>query len=586
MNTSFSRLRFLVAAALLFLAAQRPSLAGSATWDQNPTSGDWNTAANWTPQTVPNGTTDIATFGTSNLTSISSQSTDIDLDSLVFNSGAPPYTITLDISGYFFYGAGIVNNSGSVQSFVFPEDGDFVGGIFFYNSSSAGDMINITTVGGNFVFTNTSSAGAATFDLTDGNLQAHMFFEDDSTAGDATINASADAVIEFLDSSTGGNATLNLSTAAFVLFEGSNNAEQMTGTCIGGAGGFSSQIDFEGFSSAGEGTFTTVGGSTRGEQGSFILFDNTATADNATFVINGGMGAGLTGTSLLFINTTTAAAANITANGGVGGSEGGVISFQNKSKGGTASITLNGNAELDISTHNAPGVTIGSLSGSGSVLLGARLLTIGSSNQSTTFSGVIQDGGGLTKTGTGTLTLTGANTYTGTTTVSAGTLQVSNNTGSGTGTGAVNVNVGTVGGKGIIAGAMTIGTGSGTGAFLAPAAGSNVQATLTIQSALTFNSDATYTYTFRAKRNRARTDKVIANGVTINSGAMIALSGQIQGALTQGLIMTLISNTSANPIGGTFANLPDGGIVTINGNNFQASYSGGDGNDLTLTVVP
>jgi hypothetical protein len=50
--------------------------------------------------------------------------------------------------------------------------------------------------------------------------------------------------------------------------------------------------------------------------------------------------------------------------------------------------------------------------------------------------------------------------------------------------------------------------------------------------------------------------------------------------------MTLISNTSANPIKGTFGNLPDGSIVTINGNNFQASYSGGHGNDLTPTLVP
>jgi hypothetical protein len=64
------------------------------------------------------------------------------------------------------------------------------------------------------------------------------------------------------------------------------------------------------------------------------------------------------------------------------------------------------------------------------------------------------------------------------------------------------------------------------------------------------------------------------------------LRGQTQGRLTTGLTLTLISNTSANPISGTFSNLPDGGIVTINGNNFQASYEGGDGNDLTLTVVP
>jgi len=139
---------------------------------------------------------------------------------------------------------------------------------------------------------------------------------------------------------------------------------------------------------------------------------------------------------------------------------------------------------------------------------------------------------------------------------------------------------------GFILGVLQSGTAAGTGAFLAPAVGSNVQATLMIQSALTFNADATYTYTFRKNRNGTRTDQVIANGVTINSGAMIALSGHTSVPLRQGLVLTLISNTSASPISGTFSNLPDGGIVTVNGNNLQASYSGGDGNDLMLTVVP
>jgi hypothetical protein len=73
----------------------------------------------------------------------------------------------------------------------------------------------------------------------------------------------------------------------------------------------------------------------------------------------------------------------------------------------------------------------------------------------------------------------------------------------------------------------------------------------------------------------------VAKGVTINNGAMITLSSQVKGQLTTGLTLTLLSNTS-----GTFSNLPDGGIVTIKGNHFQATYSGGDGNDLTLTVVP
>jgi hypothetical protein len=91
--------------------------------------------------------------------------------------------------------------------------------------------------------------------------------------------------------------------------------------------------------------------------------------------------------------------------------------------------------------------------------------------------------------------------------------------------------------------------------------------------------------TFDAKADRVRTDKVVANGVTINN-ATIAIEGIAQGTLTSGTVITLISNTSANPIDGTFNNLPDGGIVTVNGNNFEASYTGGDGNDFTLTVVP
>src|SRR5205807_759393 len=324
--------------------------------------------------------------------------------------------------------------------------------------------------------------------------QGTLDFWDKSTAGDATINASASSVISFFDSSTGGNATLNLSTAAFVSFAGSNNAEHMTGTCIGGDQVIGYEIEFEGFSSAGEGTFTTVGGSTSGEQGGFILFDNTATAANATFVIGGGLGAGLASTTLAFIDNTTAANANITANGGVDGSDGGVISFEDKSKGGKASITLNGNSELDISTHRAPGVTIGSLTGEGSVLLGANTLTIGSNNQSTTFSGVIQETGGLTKTGAGTLTLTGNNLYTGNTTVAGGVLEVSNRRGSGTGTGSVNVQAGTLGGKGSISGPVTVGMGTGSGAFLAPSIASNQPAILTCQNTLTFKADSTYSY--------------------------------------------------------------------------------------------
>jgi hypothetical protein len=72
---------------------------------------------------------------------------------------------------------------------------------------------------------------------------------------------------------------------------------------------------------------------------------------------------------------------------------------------------------------------------------------------------------------------------------------------------------------------------------------------------------------------------LIAEGVTID-GAKIKLKGKTQGTLTPGLTLTVISNTNADPISGTFSNLADGSIANVNGNNLLASYTGGDGNDL------
>jgi autotransporter-associated beta strand protein len=80
---------------------------------------------------------------------------------------------------------------------------------------------------------------------------------------------------------------------------------------------------------------------------------------------------------------------------------------------------------MDLNTYSE---TINGLSGAGTVDTvagGTPTLTVGNNDQTTTFTGVIQNTAGtlaLTKSGTGILTLSGANTYSGTTTVSAGTL--------------------------------------------------------------------------------------------------------------------------------------------------------------------
>ena len=201
-----------------------------------------------------------------------------------------------------------------------------------------------------------------------------------------------------------------------------------------------------------------------------------------------------------------------------------------------------------------------------------------------TYTGAISDFDSV-EIKSGAVSFLGASSYTGTTTISGGTLIAANSTGSATGSGIVQVTGGTLGGTGSIGGVVTIGGGSGRAA-LAPGEPPGKEAALAIESTLTFETGGTYFYTFKASRNNSRADQVIANGVTIASSASLNVRAKVHGRLREGTTFTVISNTAATPIAGTFANLPDGSIVTISGNNLQATYEGGDGNDLTLTVVP
>jgi len=270
----------------------------------------------------------------------------------------------------------------------------------------------------------------------------------------------------------------------------------------------------------------------------------------------------------------------------------GVIKFFDDSIGSVSRVDLTGDGVLDISPHNPPGVTIGALEPyfsyrGGTIFLGTNNLTIGSASFASSFKGTILDGGSaggtggsLTKIGSYTLTLYYSSLYTGGTVVSAGALVVRNRSGSATGTGAVNVTAGSLGGDGIISGPVTIGTGTGPGAFLAPSYAAAKGRTLNLQSTLTFASDASYSWTVKTKGLAA--DEAVANGVIINPGATFSVLAR--NPLPSDTVFTAISNTSALPIAGTFDNLPDGSILTVGANTYLVSYEGGDGNDLTLTV--
>ncbi len=78
----------LIGSGLMFLLATfAQAVAINAEWDLNPTSGDWNTSANWTPMIVPNGPSDTATFALSNRTGVSiSRNTEV--NGITFTSAA------------------------------------------------------------------------------------------------------------------------------------------------------------------------------------------------------------------------------------------------------------------------------------------------------------------------------------------------------------------------------------------------------------------------------------------------------------------------------------------------------------------
>jgi autotransporter-associated beta strand protein len=559
----------------LSLAALNTADAGSATWNLNPTNNQWYTASNWTPATVPNSISDTATFGASNVTTIYNAPGGLlaNLGTFAFNQGASAYSINFDAYPYpapVMIGAGVMNDSGVLQTFVIPTSSEFRdpketnNTVSFINSATAGTLTQ-WTVGGSFsgayrpaelMFNDSATGASATFIVGPGG--SDIGGEDGDGYG---------GILDFTGSSTADHATINVN-----------------GGAAGADHGSPPDVFFTDDSTAANATITTTAGTIPLGYGGVLDFFSNSTAASATITNQGGAVSGARPGETTFWDTATAGDATVIANAGTNGASGGLVRFLDSATGGTARSELFGNGSLDISFRLAPGVIIGSVKGDGLIFLGANNLTIGSNNLSTTFAGVIQDSGSVTKIGAGKLTLSGANTYSGGTIVNAGSFLVANRLGSGTGTGPVQVNAGKLGGTGRIAGSVTIGGGSGPGAFLTPGTRPNIPATLTIGRKVRFKADGTFHFEY--KSGNAAADKVVGRGVTIETGAQFFFGPIDSGTLPLGTVFTAIDNTAATPIAGTFANVPDGSVITIGNNTFQANYEGGNGNNLTLTVMP
>lgn len=573
---------------------------GSATWNLNPANADWNTATNWTPATIPNTQADTATFGSSNIANLTvgewsdgSGETDTMVHGIVFAPGAPSYTITVTPVfevGYpsilEIFNGGVTNNSGLMQNLVAASSGttQACARIYFNSFGSAGENLTITNQGGDSADGDSTYGAFTSFEYNSSAGKA-ILINQGSTAG-GTISGGATLLLfnSNAESATFTNnpGTVSNAAAGNTVIQTTGNIGSSTFICNpatvpGAEGGW---IEYDGGTAAGA-IFDIQGSSVTGAQaGQIYVYGGSG---DATFVANGGNGSNAPGGLIDLFALPFSAQTVVMANGGSNGGEGAVILVEGAADVQLPQFQVFNNGMLDL-TNSTSDVAIGSLSGSGVVLLGGHTLSVGNNNLSTTFSGIIQQTGSLTKSGTGTLALSGKNSYNGVTTIDAGTLMISNRSGSATGTGPVEVNAGTLGGKGIILGAVTIGTGTGTGAFLAPSVGSNQPATLTLKKAVTLKADSTYIY--KLNTNNTRADQVIVRGVTIESGAQFSFQPVANKRLAAGTVFTALNNTAATSISGTFGNLPDSSTFTAGRNNYQASYTGGDGNDLTLTVVP
>lgn len=465
--------------------------ADSATWNLDPGSGDWNTAANWSPATIPNRPTDTATFASSNITDIS-LSAETTVSGITFDPAASPFTISTGQSLLTIGNAGVTNSSSITQNFVVA-------------NHSALYLRGSATAGSETVFTNTGS--------TETSGQGFIVFFGTSSAGDATFinepglaNQGGGGYMQFADRSTAGNGI-------FI-----NQGSGVAGSGIG-------YIEFGGVlnpgSNAGNGQFTLNGGTASSAFGGQINFYCFTSAADGNFTIDGASVSGALPGIIYFFCDATADHATLVAKGGLNGGPGGSIHFAYQALGGKARVVLSGNSTLDISLHDAPGMSIGSIEGEGTVFLGGNALSVGTNNRDMTFAGLLQDGGdnggvggSLTKIGKGMLVISSSNDYTGDTHVESGGLLVKNATGSATGSGNVYVDRGRLGGTGIIGGAVTVGTGSGHKVALAPGQAGTL---LSIEKSLTFNSDGKCQIVLNSDTGTA--GGVIAQGVTINSAS-------------------------------------------------------------------
>ena len=176
---------------------------------------------------------------------------------------------------------------------------------------------------------------------------------------------------------------------------------------------------------------------------------------------------------------------------------------------------------------------------------GARTLQLGGLGVGTVSGNIVDNSAtnivSVTKNGTGTWTLSGINSYTGATMLSSGRL--------------------------VLSGSFTSSITANSGSLVPNSAPSTT-------GSLALNSGARFEV-------RPGTDSLTVGGTVTLSGNLDLLASP---GIANGTTFTILNKTSSGAISGTFAGKAQGSTFIASGYSWLISYTGGDGNDVTVTT--
>jgi autotransporter-associated beta strand protein len=195
---------------------------------------------------------------------------------------------------------------------------------------------------------------------------------------------------------------------------------------------------------------------------------------------------------------------------------------------------------------------VAGLSGEGNLDLGTGALIVQGAGTST-FAGTTAGSGQLMKSGDGTLTLSGSLGHTGATTLTGGTLEVSGRVSASP----ILVRGGTLQGSGTV-GKVTISGGHLTATASGPLTATD----------LTVNGGGSVLVA-------SGTGPVVRTSGAVTLAGTLVLADSVTGTVT------VIENSGTSPVSGQFGSIrvAGGGTATVN-------YAGGDGNDVTVEILP